>query len=253
MAMVRFLNPSHPEFRRRMDADYWDPQYTELQKALLAMPGVQRLGDFLPAGRIVTAHKGIVRYQPEGIPLLTARNLVPTGIDWGSEMRCVQPNGPADPPRSRLIEGDVLLVRSGVGCAGECAVARLDGRAVNVRSELYILRPVGLDPYVLLALLKSQAVRMQMQRLLCGVGTINLSQPEIRSLLIPVPGEAMQAEIRERMEDAARCHEQAMALKPRAKVASIWTNRFNELRYTEKLHEAEERLAGAVALLERRV
>ncbi len=132
MAMVRFVDSAHPGFRRRMDADYWDPRFTELEESLRAIPGIRRLGDFLPHGRIVTAYKGVVRYQSAGTPLVTSRNIISTGIDWGEEMRCVESNGPADPARSRLIEGDVLLVRSGVGCAAECAVARIGGRILNV-------------------------------------------------------------------------------------------------------------------------
>lgn len=250
MAMVRFIDAAHPDFRRRMDADYWDPRYIELLEGLRSRPGVRRLADFLPAGAIVTSCKGIVRYQEEGTPLLTSRNLVPTGIDFGIETRRVAPEGPADPARSRLIEGDVLLARSGVGCAGECAIARLSGRTANVRSELYVLRPVGLDPYVLVALLKTHTVKMQMERLLCGVGTINLSQEEIRSILIPVPSAELQHEIRERMQEAARYHDEAMPIKPHRKLATIWTNRANENRYRTLIREAEERTAAAVGLLE---
>ncbi len=72
-------------------------------------------------------------------------------------------------------------------------------------------------------MLKSYPVRIQMERMLCGVGTINLSQDEIRSLLeIWLLSPASQAEIRGQMEASARLHEDAMAMMPAKGIAGMW-------------------------------
>jgi hypothetical protein len=221
MAMIKFIQPNHPVFRLRMDASYWDPRFIPIDEMLKVLPDIRRVGDFLPEGCITTSYKGAPKYQPEGIPLLTATNIQTTGIDWETGIRRIDPDSSANPVCSRLKDQDLLFVRSGAGCIGECAVVQLDRRQVNIRNDLFILRPIELEPLIFCTILKSNIIQLQVKRFFSGDGHISLSQDEVKLIQFPLPSKQTQEEIKAKMICSSNDHLEAMKIKSRLQVDDL--------------------------------
>jgi hypothetical protein len=192
----------------------WDPLYHHPAHARL-MEEMQAggfplcpLGELLGKQGIITGYKGPQEKPGSAgtVPFVTSRHVRPPFIDLSRGDSFVAPGGRADPQRSRIREGDVLLVRSGEGCIGRAAVARAGDAGANLRSEVYLLRLSGdrISPGYLTLFLacfrsplpggrKPRLAHFQVCRLARGVGTPNLGKREIASILVPIiPPEARE-------------------------------------------------------------
>ncbi len=173
-------------WNNRWDAEYWDPAFTgpikELKKRFKKMMTLGDTKPYMTYGAIITGRKPIEKEK--GILYINPPNFVRTGLDvklgnfigeksdWNEE-------------KSRLEKYDVLIVRAGVGCAGRAEVYNLDLPA-NVGCYVDILRQDKINPYYLTLFLKSKYGDLQFKRLKCGVGPLNVSFSEIKSIRIPV-------------------------------------------------------------------
>ncbi len=187
-----------------MDAGYWRPRFRVLD-ALFANVDSTTIGaldPYMKYGAIVTGERppetggDVWRIDPAAFR--------PTGLDWS---KCVRvPEGSKwDRPQARVAEGDLLFVRSGVGSIGRCAVVEGRRKAV-VGCFVDIVRQHKLCPHYLCAFLHSQPGRLQMKRLMSGVGTVNLSFVEIKSLRVALLDEPTRQTISAAWQASARAH-----------------------------------------------
>lgn len=200
----------------------WDPGYwladrpTEADAA--ALPRVP-LGSFIETicyGAILPGR----RPEPvrDGVAIVGQREVRPTGVVLDRAIRVAE--GCAyDPSRCRLRPGDVVLARSGVGALGKklFTVFRNPVRA-TVSCFVDLVRLQGISPFYVVTFLRSRMGWSQVERLMSGVGTPNLSFSQVRSLLVPVLPAAEQQEIEAawagigQLHDAGRLAESTRAL-----------------------------------------
>lgn len=193
-------------------------------------PSRQRLGDYLEH---ITPGKTPARsqYSDVGLFLVKVGNLTGRGLDWNPRARNFLP-GEAG-PRLLLQPGDLLLT----ACAHSpryiaakvdvvTRIPRFVGGRASFTGEVLLLRPDAsrLDPFALLAYLRSEGAREKLQRMIRGQ-TAHLHPADVAEL--ELPGEV---------------------LKPTSAVARIISLLKTEARlaYRQSLlaHEMAEKLEG---------
>ena len=113
--------------------------------------------------------------------------------------------------------GDVLLNATGRGTLGRCAVLETDTPRIFDVCIIRI-RPVGIDPYFLSALLNTSFGQLQMELHTRGTsGQLHLYPRDARKILIWPAPESLQVQVRELMTKAARSAQEATQLLVQAK------------------------------------
>ncbi|MCE1247074.1 MAG: N-6 DNA methylase [Firmicutes bacterium] len=181
----------------RWDPSYFDPFYDKFYEELNSKGKAVKLKDLLIPDGIITGYKGVQKYatSKKRVRYITSKQITDEGIDLSKDNLFVDKDSPGNPERSRIREGDILLVRSGDGCIGRAILATPEIYGDNIRSEIYILRTDKdkASPEKIVEFLKTQTVpynkrmvHFQIRKLLSGVGTPNLNKEEIGSILIPL-------------------------------------------------------------------
>jgi len=224
---------ANPALLHRLDPRYWLSNCDQLL-ATCRLPLIP-LGEFivhLAYGPIVTGR----RYPAAGIgvAIVNQSQVRVCGVDLSDAPR-VPRDSPWVSPRSMLEPGDVVLPRSGEGSLAKHKVGVFLGEEpAAVGSFVDLIRLRGLNPFYLIAFLKSGLGRVQIDRVANGVGVPNISFDEIRGLWVPSLPEVGQVAIEERYrvevlphhEAACTRHAQLLraGLRPRADAAlsELW-------------------------------
>ena len=190
---------------QRWDPAYWSPRHAE-PATRYALP-CDPLGQFIQHityGPIVTGRRP--EPAPKGVVIIDQRAVRPTGVVLDQAVTVAE--GCAyDLPRCRLRPRDIVLCRSGVGtlAARRFTVFHKRPRA-TVSCFVDLIRLRGINPYYVVTFLRSRPGWAQVQRLINGVGTPNLSFGEIKSLAIPRLPAAEQDSIETAWHAVRRCH-----------------------------------------------
>lgn len=176
MAVWSVVKTSELEGSKRLDAEYYRPEYLQAADELRRR-GATRLGDLLSDIRY-----GIYTepdYLSEGTEFVRALNLEELAIE--GEILRVKPSAVPN-ARYLLKPGDILIVRSGanVGNAG-VVVDRFSGATFG--SYTIRLRLKGsINPFVFYVFLKSRFGRLQTVRFRTGLAQPNINIPNLRLL-----------------------------------------------------------------------
>lgn len=102
----------------RMDPDFWDPQWKRFYDELVEFGDrIASLGDFIGDDNFTSGYRGAIEFLDEGVIALKVRNVMNTGLDL-TDVDFVSPDSPANAASKRVEDGDLLLIRSGVGSVG---------------------------------------------------------------------------------------------------------------------------------------
>ncbi|MFP4056901.1 MAG: hypothetical protein ACLF0G_08525 [Candidatus Brocadiia bacterium] len=195
--------------------------------AELADLGAVPLGEFIEHityGPIVTGRRP--RPAPGGVAIVDQKAIRPTGVVLDGAVR-VAAGCEFDLPRCRLRRGDIVLARSGAGTLAKKRFTVFDLSAdATVSCFVDLIRLRGIRSRYVATFLRTRLGWAQVERLINGVATPNLSFGEIRSLLVPpVP-------------------------EPRQRAAEAAWRAVAELHAAGCLEEAEEALDAEVRRLE---
>jgi hypothetical protein len=184
---------------RRWHAGYVHPRLHLPNRENMRFP-LRPLGDFIDFityGPILTGRR-VQDQAPGEVRVIGQSAIRETGIDFRLA-HSVAKGSPFDLPRSRPCGGDLLLPRSGVGTLARNRLAVFLGDVpANVGCFVDIVRLGGLNPFYAWFFLKTDYGFDQIRRLYNGVGTLNLSFDEIRSLLVAVATDDVQRGVESR-------------------------------------------------------
>jgi restriction endonuclease S subunit len=178
MAVWSIVKVSELEGAKRLDAEYYRPEYLKVADKLHDR-GAAHLGDLLSDIRY-----GIYTepdYLKEGTDFIRALNL--EELDIQGEVLKVR-SGVIPSARYLLKPGDVLIVRSGanVGNAG-IIIDRLSGATFGSYTIRLRFKP-PINPYIVYVFLKSKFGRLQTVRFRTGLAQPNINIPNLRLLQI---------------------------------------------------------------------
>jgi hypothetical protein len=260
----------HIEVNNRWDAGYYDHAFHENEKRLTelgAVPLGQFIPDELPDGSkgITYGQVGVRHLSPRGaVRYLQVINIRDTGIDFAVKPDRVAAGSHNDPPRSRVLKGDILLsntaFRGTKTLIGRCVVVHRDYGKLNISQDIDRIRVVGVNPYYVGAFLKSKLGQSQVQRLVHGVDSQKFNFGHIRSFRLPILRDELQKVVEQQYMAMAKAHDQAMALKERIlNEANIDPGRNGEAinalakqnaGYRRAMTEAQDRLQHLIGELE---
>jgi len=217
----------------RGDIGYWNTRWVELEAQLRKCPyPLKKLGEFIPetverdgtevpgitygqvgrreyppAGTTIQQVNGSVRLllpgtrrkeEREGVLYLQVRNLRRTGIDHYEtplEKRFIEAGSYNDLLRSRVAVGDLLIVNSGIGSLGRCAVLtdQFPLQPINISQDITRIILQKIAPEWVAIYLQTEWGANQIVRYASGVsGQIKIDFGELRSILIAVPRAPVQ-------------------------------------------------------------
>lgn len=235
----------------RGDIGYWNTRWVEVEAQMRKCPyplkklsqfipdTVQRDGievpgitygqvgkrEYPPVGTTVIQENGSVKLllpgtrrkeEREGVLYLQVQNILRTGIDpYASpeQKRFVQKDSYNDPARSRVYPGDLLLVNSGIGSLGRCAVItdQYPYRLINISQHLTRIVLNKISPEWCCIYLQSTYGAHQIIRLASGVsGQIYIDFKEIGQIVVPVPKVAVQRFFQEGYRKVVEYHLRAL-------------------------------------------
>ena len=181
----------------RWDARYWEGRrhVERLGRRFVTAP----LGDFvsfMTYGPIVTGQSP--QHTAGGVPFIRQADLGDMGLQFAQVLR-VEAGGVFHPPRSRVRRGDLLVPRSGAGTLGKNRLGVYwEREPANIACFVDLVRLEGLNPFFVWFFFKTQVGWRQIQSLINGVGTPNISFAEIRSLRLPLVPDALQTRLQRR-------------------------------------------------------
>jgi len=227
----------------RWNAVYWLPVYEANIRDLLSCKfTVARIGDFetrLTYGAIVTGKR---KHEGDDYYLINQGDILFTGLDL-TQTRTVAADSPWVLDRAKPAVNSIVLARSGVGGVGKNRITIVRERlkaVVDSFVDLLDVDPGRLNPFYAVVYWKTVFGRLQVERLINGVGTVNISFDEIREIKIPLLPDAIQKNVESEYTKMSAYHDNAMEAKKKG----------NEKEYKKNIETAEKMLKDLIARTE---
>lgn len=178
----------------RLDAESYQPKYDQLRSILESYPGGVTTIDELACQ--ITNGAEVREYQEEGVAYLRVGDLKNLSIDASSVVRIAPASAEQGLEKIGLQAGDVLVSRS--GSLAVTAVVEPEWKDALISSHLIRLRiqDAKIDPYYLALFLGSVPGKMQIQQRSNGGVQPEISQPALKSIVVPIPPASVQQEIK---------------------------------------------------------
>ena len=185
----------------------WDPAFwlaSAVPQANVPLAPLRFFIEHITYGPIVTGR----RPSPvvKGVAIIDQKVVRPTGVLLDAAVR-VEPGCVFDIPRARLRRGDLVFCRSGAGTLRKKRFTVFDSAAeATVSCFVDLIRLRNIDPHYVATVLRSRFCWPQIERLINGVGTPNISFSELHGLEIPVAAADRQSMVAERWKAVRRLH-----------------------------------------------
>jgi len=218
-----------------MDPDYYYADF-EIKKTIK-----KSKFDFAPLSSFVDILNGFAKYGdsksriysrdsvPRGfIRLLRARDFLGVGLKPLPEFDVIKKNEDIYRPGAVAVEGDVVFVRVGVGCAGRAL--RISGKenVSQVDDWMFILRGNKLLPGFLAFYLNGSIGKLFIDREKQGTGTVSISKGKLSKVLIPILPREKQKQFARALEDVYRLYEAGDVAKAKG-LFGKWDRKLSEL------------------------
>ena len=197
----------------RLDAEYYQPQYSALFTHLKEYaPRLRRVSEFA-----AFCERGALPvYDEEGsIPVFTSKHVLETGIDYDNADRTSVLNPAATAKQYDLL---TYLTGSYVKKPGRTAII-LEDIAAQVSGDVNILRLKEENPVYVAVVINSLIGRLQCAATCTGSIQQHLYSDDIRNLQIPFVADSIQRDIAQHVEASHTARRQAKQLLEAAKRA----------------------------------
>lgn len=183
------------ELRERMDFEF-HARASKMNLSSCSQGHFAPLATFVASFRTGRTQYGTKRiFSSGGVRFLHATNITEIGINYARDERFIEPSGPMDSSKAHVRPGEILLVRVGAGCAGRTAMVA-DSEDIGVASDyLHIMQVQGIDPYFLVAYLKTPRGKAAIDLRKHGVATVSLNKTDVLSLPVPLLPRPQQLKI----------------------------------------------------------
>lgn len=205
----------------RWDPGYWNPKYEKIIKAL-SLSGLELTdGDeIISAMTNGNRDREWAKNSDNKIRFIQVVNVLNTGVNFeagDSSKHYAKKNGFADPERSRLKDGDVLLISGATGSIGRACVLSNLPESTNISQDINLIR---LNPgsrvikYYFTIFLLSLFGKSQLEKFSKGVsGQIKVGFDHIKAIKIPILPGSVQKNIESEYKKMSVYHDKAMDAK----------------------------------------
>ena len=210
-----------PRITDRFSYTYFHPEYYRLMNTLadISVSTVITTMHALCKPGYPSSGKRPSEQALEGIPILKVRNVTGHGIDMDTDFAPDSDTIRKECARGLIRKSDILITSTGEGTIGRVDIYPYDDLAI-ADGEITIIRLLpGVNPAVVLELLRSEYGQIRMLRHVSGsTGQTHLMPEYVRDMDIPVLTPDVQQEIVERMAEARTTDE---VLTTRAKALLV--------------------------------
>ena len=188
MLNFSIIQKSQLEGAKRIDAEYYQPEYLELDNKLEEFgKNLKTLGELLDKGNSLTGGATPLgaEYPLSGIKFLRVQNIMPGYFDLSDVVFIDEKIHNVQLKRSRLADGDVLLTITGVSY-GKSVVYKKDFGEANINQHsVRIHLKNEIIPEYISAFFNSKYGRFQSDKKITGNSRPALAYEEIKSYKIP--------------------------------------------------------------------
>jgi type I restriction enzyme S subunit len=214
MAIFSIIKLSELEGAKRIDAEYYKPEYLEIKQRLLQTKFVY----FRDLVKEIIHPKEIKReYEEEkqDYLFLLAQNVRPLMLDL-SEKKYISEEKAKQMPKNLLEKGDILFIRT--GAVGDSTVYTGEPPKV-IASGFFQFRPLNILPEVLLVLSKTIILQLQLKKRCSGTILTAVPKESLRDIIIPIIPLSIQQEIASLVQQSHEARKKAKELLEIAKRA----------------------------------
>ncbi len=218
----------------RFDPEYWHPKFTYAEDIFKRSSyPIKDLGNFIKHityGPIVVGKT--FRPKKDGIFIINQSEISDTGINYSYANYAGQKSAWVL-KRAMVKKNDLVIARSGMGGIGKNKASIIDFNIdACVGCFVDLIRLEGINPYYVLLFWKGIFGISQVQKIINGVGTLNINFDEIRSIKIPILPNNIQKSIERSYRDVSKAHHNAIMKKLKK----------DKINYNKKIEQARSLL-----------
>ena len=240
MAVFSIIKLSKLEGAKRIDAEFYRPEYLEVLKKIKKLPH-KKLGDLCL--KITDGSHQTPPYQESGIPFLMVKNVLEQQINFDQDISFISEDFDKKLKHCKPGAGDILLTK--VGSVGISAVVPDDAPSFNIFVSIAVIKNCGgIDKFFLSTFLNSKFGRTQAIRAAKGISQPDLHLEDIKEFLIPIFPKDQQKEISKLVIEAINLFKDSKSLYSQAEnflLEELGLKDFKpkyEKTYTAKLSDA---------------
>jgi len=226
MAQISIIEYNDIKKVKRIDAEYFKPQYLFIEKKLKTKKHLHFEDfSFITDG----IHSSIDFDDNSNILLFSAKAPKENTFEI-SGLKNISQKQHLKNPRTALKENDVII--STVGTIGNCAVITKDLLPANSDRHVGIIRPKGISSFLISTFLLSKYGRMQSSRNVVGNVQPNLYIRDMKKFIIPVFSKKFEQDIEKIVKEAHKKQTQSKQFYKDAE--QILLKELSLLNYTPK-------------------
>jgi len=198
MSQISIIKKSEVQKARRFDAEFFKPEYLEIEKKLRNIKSekfknhlLEITGGATPLG---------ANYYKQGIPFLRVQNIMYNYIN-DNDIVFISDNQEAEIKRSRLKEDDVLLTITGAYGKSAPVISRHVGSNINQHSVRMKFKK-ELRPFYVSTFLNCKYGKKQSDKNIVGISRPALDYEAIKNFLIPIFSQLFQLQIEKIVKSA---------------------------------------------------
>jgi len=191
MAVFSVIRLSELDGAKRIDAEYYKPEYLNIYSKLNAGGSktfLKRLIKEIVSGSYVDS------YFEKGTLYLRVNNITEFGFDL-SDIKFVDTDFSKIPNKIKIKTGDLVLGRTGTIGITHLVDERLNGSVISQHITKIVVDENQINKYYLVAYLNSDLARKQMMRESLGSMQVELTLEATKNLIIFIPSNELQARI----------------------------------------------------------
>jgi restriction endonuclease S subunit len=224
----------------RLDAEFYDSKYDELEAKLHKIGNVKKLCELVP---FISRGRQPEYSEAGSLRVVNSKHVRENQVILNEDNRYAI----AEEDALLIRPGDVLMNGTGVGTIGRCA-PYLHQEYALPDNHVTILRPHTLDPVYLAVYLSSFIGQLQVEKFFKGSsGQIELYPSDIQEFLIWEAPQNVQQEIRHKIEQAHHDQQTSNELLELAKRAVEVAIENNEATATAFIKQELERLGVSIS------
>ncbi len=214
MAVFSFINKSKLEGAKRLDAEYYQPEYLDLEQKLNAVD-TKTIEEVSTSVVSFGAYSltSFIEWQESGVPYVNVGDIHDGYIDT-SNIKHISEKVDEILKKSRVTNGQVLLTMAGT--IGNAAVAHNLPRHMNANQAIAKITPFVISPYYLAAFLNSKYGLLQTQREIVSSVQANIFLGPIKKFKVPIFDSKSMTEIGSKYQDFLTALEHSQTLYSQA-------------------------------------
>ena len=214
MAVFSIIQKSQLEGAKRLDAEYYQPEYLDLEQKFNTIE-TKTINEVSKSVVSFGAYSltSYIEWEDSGVPYVNVGDIKEGYIDT-SNIKHISEKVDEILKKSRVNNGQVLLTMAGT--IGNAAVAHNLSRHMNANQAIAKITPIEVSPYYLAAFLNSKYGLLQTQREIVSSVQANIFLGPIKKFKVPIFDKKLRGEVENKYRNFLETLEHSQSLYSQA-------------------------------------